>query len=171
MTTYKHTDEFDALVAQTLKTQVAGKTPPRRVWRRIHTAVAGRSPRLPRWRWSMAAQVVVTVLVLFSGQLTLQTNRRQFVSPTRVYTPVAAVAVVHTESHTEAIVINPERQQMRALKSIQQSEVHTVATPPINLPPTDVVRPATEVALNNAPVAIISAVGLKPPMATGGVLR
>ena len=169
MSTHKHADDFDALVAQSLRAQVAGKTPPRRVWRRIRAAIAAASPRLPRWRWSMGAQVVLAILVLLGSRMAFKTDYRRFSPPATTFTP--EVVVTHTETRTEAIVINPERQQFRALKSVQPVEAHTVATPPINLPPTDVVRPATEVALNDTPPVVVSVVGLKPPMATGGVLR
>ena len=164
-----HTDAFDTLIEQSLQAQAAGKHPPRRVWRRIRAAISAESPRLPRWRWSMAAQVVVAMLVLLGSQQMLANQQRTFAPPTVIFTPNAE-AVTQPALGSEALVVNPEREHLRALKLAQQPEVQqVVSTPPINLPPTDVVRPATELYEYEPSAPVVP--DLSPQSLSGGLLR
>lgn len=171
MTIHKHPqpDDFDALIAQSLQAQVAQQYPPRRVWRRIRSAIAGRgSPRLPRWRWSMAAQVVMAVLVLFGSRFALEKTDERLTMPTASHR-TQIVSVVAAPGKSDAIVVKPERQQLRAMRISEQHQPHPVATPPIDLPPTDVVRLNT--VIDSTTVPAVSVIGFAPRQPTGGVLR
>ncbi len=62
--------ELETMIRQTLAAQVDGVQPRATVWWRIKTIIVARQPnRIPLWRWSLMAQILVALLVFSGGRM------------------------------------------------------------------------------------------------------
>lgn len=134
-------DEFDKLVQQALSVHVTRQVPRRTVWWRIRMLMcASWVHQVRHRRWSLVVQLAVVLLVVFGGRTQFQLRQVLFNTPAPIFTPTVwtpSVAAV-------VVVVQPETQEMRLLKRPPRRTSHTreMSAPPLNLPPTDVVRPS-----------------------------
>jgi len=136
-------DEFDRLIQQTLTAQVARQSPRRTVWWRIRMLMsASWVHEVRHWRWSLVVQLAVVLLIVFGGRTQFRLRQVPFDTPAPIFTPTVWSPLVAVAS--VAVVVQPETQEMRLLKIAPRRtpRMEVVSTPPLNLPPTDVVRPS-----------------------------
>jgi len=136
-------NEFETLIQQSLSARVARQKPRHTVWWRIKMLMSTSWVHHVRhWRWSLVVQLAVVLMVVFisKNQFVLPSVSLERPSPgftPTVWSPPVAVASV-------AVVVQPETQEMRLLKTSPRRTFHPYVMPtlPLNLPPTDVVRPS-----------------------------
>lgn len=143
MTIRKHqSDELDTLIEQSLIETVSDQQPRQYVWRRIKRFIdVPVAHHTPRWHWSLVVQIVVVTLVIFGSRSPLNWQRA-FVPSIPPITPTAFLPQAITHVST-GVIVPLETQEFRVLKISAQHTTHvpTISpTPPLNLPPTDVLR-------------------------------
>ncbi len=148
-------DEFDELIQQALSVHVVRQTPRRTVWWRIRMLMsASWVHQVRHWRWSLVVQLAVVLLIVFGGRTQFRLRQVSFNTPAPIFTPTVRMPPVAEAS--AAVVVQPETREMRLLKTSPRRTSHTyvMPTPPLNLPPTDVVRPSAPGYLPPVPAAL-----------------